>query len=154
MFKVFRSQLMRSHILMVLTVSLLIGADAAEDAAKKELAKLQGTWKIVSVERAGKEKEQPKDSVSVLTGNKFATKSGDKVVRAGTLKVDPTQTPKATDVTYTAGPDKGQTLRGIYELDGDTWRICYSGPGDERPKGFPEQAGKAHLILVLKRAKP
>ena len=46
---------MRLHTLMALTVGLLVAADAPKDeAAKKDLEKLQGTWALVSAERDGK----------------------------------------------------------------------------------------------------
>jgi uncharacterized protein (TIGR03067 family) len=125
-----------------------------EVAAKKEFEKLQGNWRMVSVECAGKPQETPKDALATVAGDQFTTKSGKEVVRAGTLKLDPTQKPKAIDATYTAGPDKGQTFQGIYELEGDTWKICYSAPGKERPKALPDKQGTAYLLLVLKREKP
>jgi len=51
------------------------------------------------------------------------------------------------------GPDRGKTLRGIYELRGDDWKFYYSAPGKERPTAFPTQTGTAYLYMVLKRKK-
>ena len=143
---------MRLYALVVLAVGLLVAADAADDAAEKELKKVQGAWRIVSVQRDEKE-QKPENTVVTVSGDKFTTKSGEKVIREGTLKLNPSAKPKATDATYTAGPDKGKTLKGIYVLEDVTWKICYSGPGEERPKAFPEKDGKAYLLLVLKRDK-
>jgi len=143
---------MKRQALLVLAVGLLIAADAPkDDATKKERERLQGTWKIVSVQRAGKEEEKPVNTVATVVGNKFTTKADGKTIRAGTLKLDPSQQPKAVDATYTDGPDKGKTFQGIYTLEGDTWKICYSGPDQERPKAFPKKPGEAYLFLVLKR---
>jgi len=144
---------MKLHILLCLAAGLLLAADATdEQAAKKELKKLEGTWKIVSITREGNE-QQPENVVSTVSDDKFTTKAGDRIVREGSLKIYPSQSPKGADATYTRGPDKGKTLKGIYELKGDTWKICYSAAGEERPKAFPKDTDKAYLILVLQREK-
>jgi uncharacterized protein (TIGR03067 family) len=35
---------------------------------------------------------------------------------------------------------------GVYELDGDEFRICYAPPGKERPKDFSAKAGTGHRL--------
>jgi uncharacterized protein (TIGR03067 family) len=39
---------------------------------------------------------------------------------AGTVTVNSMKKPKAIDVAMTEGPEKGKTVLGIYEIDGDT----------------------------------
>ena len=56
------------------------------------------------------------------------------------------------DFTLTAGPDKGKTSRGIYSLEGDTLRIAYAGPGEERPKDFTTAKDTKQMSWTLKRA--
>jgi uncharacterized protein (TIGR03067 family) len=58
------------------------------------------------------------------------------------------------DTTPGEGPDKGKTIRGIYELDGDTLRTCVSPPGEERPSEFAAKADTDFMLFVYKRAKP
>jgi uncharacterized protein (TIGR03067 family) len=141
--------------LLVLTVFGLAAVGAAQDdaAAKKDLDKLQGEWKVVSIEREGKE-EKPKNSRTTVSRDEWTTRAGDTVEREGTLKLDPTKSPKAIDTVFTDGPDKGKTLQGIYMLAGDDWKVLYSAPGKDRPKTFPTQPGSAHFLIVLKRVKP
>jgi uncharacterized protein (TIGR03067 family) len=141
----------RNGLIVVAGALLLAGPLGAQESAKDELAKLQGAWKIVTHERDGKPVATDKNARVVMNGNKFVTKAGDKVLREGTLKLDPAQKPPAIDVTYTEGPFKGQTLKGVYELDGDSWKICYGEPGEERPKQIPARAGKGQLLLILER---
>ena len=44
----------------------------------------------------------------------------------GVAKFDPTATPKSIDYWHLNGPDKGKTGLGIYELQGDTLRVCWA----------------------------
>ena len=37
-------------------------------------------------------------------------------------KLDPSKKPKAIDITQLSG--KGETIPGIYSIDGDTLKIC------------------------------
>jgi hypothetical protein len=82
-------------------------------------------------------------------------KRGDEIIAAGTSKLDPSKNPKALDSTYTEGPDKGKTFKGIYQLDGDTMKFCRPGsPGDERPTEFKSTPGSGAFVSMYKRAKP
>ena len=47
----------------------------------------------------------------------------------------------------TIGPNKKKTLRAIYELKGDSLRICYHLDGKPRPKKF-ETEPKTSIYLV------
>ena len=122
------------------------------DEAKNEL---EGTWVMVSVERDGRAIRPQTNLKMIYTGDKFVLRAGDDVVVAGTIKLDPTKKPKTIDTTYTEGPNKGQTLKGIYEVDGDTAKFCRAGePDQDRPTEFKTKAGSGGLFSVYKRAKP
>jgi uncharacterized protein (TIGR03067 family) len=141
---------------LALTIGLLLtgAVSAAEDADKKELEKLKGTWTITSDERGSPPVAKEKNPRVIVAGNQFTTEFQDKVIRKGTLKLDPTQNPRAIDVTYTEGEFKGKTLHGIYTLEKDIWTICYSRPGEERPRELPKKPGKTQILLTLKRGIP
>ena len=71
-----------------------------------------------------------------------------------TVKLDPTKKPKASETTYTEGPDKGKTFKGIYEIDGNTVKFSRAGaPDDERPTEFKTKPGSVQFVSVYKRAK-
>jgi hypothetical protein len=44
-------------------------------------------------------------------------------------------------------------VKGIYEIDGDTLRICVAKKGKERPKTFESKEGSGHVLTVMKRVK-
>jgi uncharacterized protein (TIGR03067 family) len=141
---------MRKCALVFLAAGLLIAADRPrEDAVRKELARLQGTWVAVSVEENGRSLRprlvQRAHVTLTVRGNRFAFQSprGD---AAGTLRIDPAAKPKRMD---TLANDKDKVLLGIYQLEGDTLKLC---GGKERPSQFRSQRNGPKLI-VFKREK-
>ena len=71
----------------------------------------------------------------------------------GTYKIDPAANPKAMETTASTGPYKDKPLLGIYELDGDSLKICYAAPGKDRPTEFNSKAGSGWILTVHKRLK-
>ena len=143
----------------VLLVGLLLGAEGKTDDAKKDQEALQGSWKVVSSEAGGKDQtEQFKDHLLVFEGDTFALKKGDQVGLKGTFKLDPSEKPRAIDMTITEGGregDKGKVLHGIYELDKGTLKWCTAEPGGtDRPKEFSTKEGINHMLVTLKKDKP
>jgi hypothetical protein len=59
--------------------------------------------------------------------------------------------PKEIAWTIEAGPLKGQTGLGIYELDGDTYKVCYAVPGKPRPREFASRPDTGISLEVYKR---
>jgi len=71
-----------------------------------------------------------------------------------TYKLDPTRKPKEIDLIWAEFANKGKIQLAIYELDGDTLKICESPIGKERPKKFESKKGSGQSILTLKRLGP
>lgn len=138
----------------LVTAALLVGADKRQDALQQEYAKFQGTWRFVSIEAEGAKSEEAdfKDARLIIKGNTFQMPAGPERV-AGTFKLDPTQKPKTIDVTFADGPEKGKTALGIYELTGDTYKVCIGLVGKERPKEFVSKPGSGHVLETLQRDK-
>jgi uncharacterized protein (TIGR03067 family) len=65
----------------------------------------------------------------------------------GRFKLDPSRSPKAYDLTT----PEGLVIRGIYELDGDTLKVCLSAPGDERPTAMKTTLDDGRTLIVYKR---
>jgi uncharacterized protein (TIGR03067 family) len=126
----------------------------ADDVNAKEYRAFEGTWRTVSIHAEGKDlpAEAFKTSRLVCKGRDFTTITDDGTSR-GTFKVDATKSPKTMDITITEGGAKGVTFRGIYELKGDTYKLCGSPKGKDRPKEFDGKAGSGYILQVLERVK-
>jgi uncharacterized protein (TIGR03067 family) len=139
-----------------LTASGGTGARADDKAdVEKELKKFQGTWTFESVETGGKGEsaEDFKGMTLTFEGAKHTVKKGDEVIQVGTQKLDASKSPKTIDVTMTDGPNKGAVLLGIYEIDGDTLKVCFDLEGKKRPTEFKSAAGSQIFVAVHKRVK-
>ncbi len=129
------------------------------DDAKRDEYKLQGTWQVTEGVSEGKPipKEQLERMKVVFAGEKMSIfppdGDGKKTVES-TFTVDPGKKPKALDTTRLEGGAKGKTAKGIYELDGDTLKLCLTSRLEkERPTELaaPEKSGL--VLLTLKRVK-
>lgn len=72
---------------------------------------------------------------------------------AGTFTIDATAKPKNLEFIPGQDIDKGKTCHGIYELDGDTYKVCFAPPGKERPKEFAAKPGSGYTLHIWKREK-
>jgi uncharacterized protein (TIGR03067 family) len=154
---------MRTVVILILLTGLLAAPEGPQkdDASKRDLAKLTGTWVSVSLVSDGKtlidEKTPPAERARTklaYDGNKWTVKVGDKIVATGIIAIDATKTPKEIDVMDGSGMRNEKTRLGIYELDDDTYRYCVAAPGAPRPAEFVSRAGTRHSLGVSKREKP
>jgi uncharacterized protein (TIGR03067 family) len=109
---------------------------AADDPKVKELAKLEGSWKVVAVEQDDMPLPRLVGGIYTFQGDKMTIlkRAGANKLEA-TFKIDPTKSPKQIDWDYTNSPFPGSSA--IYRFDGDTLILCYPTPGiAERPKEF------------------
>jgi uncharacterized protein (TIGR03067 family) len=144
---------MKTRGLAVLLVGLLLAAD---DAKKKDLDKLQGTWIASSVEYNGEKVMRDQELKVVIDGDKLTVKSdAPEASKYGTamLKIDPSTTPKIVDISIIKGDEKGTTFEAIYEVDKDQWKVCLKPFGKERPAKFESKADSGDVLIVFKREK-
>jgi uncharacterized protein (TIGR03067 family) len=122
---------------------------------ESELKKFQGTWTVESSTTGGMDLPAADLKAFILTfeGDTHTLKRGDELVQVGTQKLDPSKSPKAIDMIMTAGPNKGAVMLGIYEIDGDTLRVCFDPQGKKRPTEFKSAPGSANFVNVHKRVK-
>jgi uncharacterized protein (TIGR03067 family) len=132
----------------------LVGANPNHDAIKKEMAKLQGTWTIVSHEVSGQKTSEAeiKDIYSmVLKGDQWISSYWDRMVPHSIIRLDPTKNPRWIDYF---DPKRGRFAHGIYSVEGDTLTICdRKVERGERPREFHSKPGSGLALMVLKRAK-
>jgi uncharacterized protein (TIGR03067 family) len=124
---------------------------------KSDAELLQGTWTVVALEMDGQETPAAMlgDARIVLKGDRFQS-LGMGAVYEGKLVLDPKASPKTFDLKFTKGPEKGNTALGIYALDGDEWKICFTTRlgATDRPKKFATKSGTGIALEILKRGKP
>ena len=87
-----------------------------------------------------------------LTDGKYKV-TGAESPDEGTWTVYPEMMPPGLDVTGTDGPNKGKTLLAIYDLTGDTLKICYDIEGKVSPTKFESTKENKLLLIVYKRKK-
>jgi uncharacterized protein (TIGR03067 family) len=147
----------RNNLWVVALVSLAVSATwqgvRAEDTGADVLKKLQGTWQFVSQEMDGKPrpKEELAKQTITFTGDKWTVRRDGEVVQAGTHKFDPAKKPAQVDAPVTEGEGKGDTMLGIYELKGDTLRVCFDPKGKKRPTDFASKSER--MTAVVERQK-
>src|SRR5947208_3664248 len=115
---------MKRTLLLAVAAGLLIAADAKDDA-KEDLKKFQGSWSTTAEENGEK---MPGTATVIIKGDKYTVKVEDKTVDSGTFKLGTEKKVKTIDSTADVGPGKGKTMLGIYEIDGDTVKICFAKP--------------------------
>ncbi len=138
-----------------LIVSGMVGQAPDEAAVKKELAKFEGAWRYDSMEMDGKSIPLVgfEDARLTIKGKDFVSKEVG-ATHKGTFSLDLAKKPKTIDVIFSEGPEAGKVYKGIYELDGDTYKVCMAVPGKDRPTAFETKPGSNCVLEVLKRAKP
>jgi uncharacterized protein (TIGR03067 family) len=141
---------MRTAALLTLLVSLGAAAGVEpKDETAEDAAALKGRWEVVSSEFEGKPATAAyrPGTVIVVEGDKLYFTDGFAESQPTTFKLDAKAKPRAIDV------GEGKAAKGIYELDGDSLKLCLS-LAAERPKEFKTAAGDKTNLLVLKRQKP
>jgi uncharacterized protein (TIGR03067 family) len=122
---------------------------------KEDARILEATWVPAIAELAGKEFPEKvlKTMKLIVKDGRYTAKVGD-VIDQGTVKIDSTKKPKAMDIMGTEGPNKGKTFLAIYELKGDSLRICYDLSGKARPTEFKTKVDTQLFLVTYMREKP
>jgi len=71
----------------------------------------------------------------------------------GTYTINSTSKPKGMTITGTERPNNGKTFPAIYQLKGDTLRICYDLSGANRPTEFKSIEGTRLYLVTYNRKK-
>jgi uncharacterized protein (TIGR03067 family) len=134
--------------------SIMFGLQPPKEAVQRELAQMQGLWRVEKAIRAGQ--EAPEETRSKLRlkieGNVFTMMDeGSAREERAEVSLDLTANPRQIDIRpKRKGAEPG---RGIYQLEGDTMTLCWTPEGGERPKKFASENGSNVRLLVLKRVK-
>jgi uncharacterized protein (TIGR03067 family) len=152
---------MKARLPVVLVVALVVAADDPKGDVKAEMKKLEGTWRGVSFISDGKEaaEDRVKGLALTLKADGTWTMIDGKDMSDGTFTIDPGKKPKTGSFVIKSGKYKDQTTLDIYDLDGDTLKLCFvlvptgKESTKERPSKFASEAGSGHVLWVMKRDK-
>ena len=148
---------MRFMLTALALPAFALGLLAAPVPKEKEKVKdedaIQGTWQVVAFDLGGGPNGPPPGEITKMKlifkdGKVAAVRDGARDKDELDYKIDATAKPKAIDLT-----DQGRTMLAIYELDGDTLKMCMA-EGDKQPR--PEEFksdGKRVAVITLKRIK-
>jgi len=116
----------------------------------KDLERLQGNWNIVNLEMEGQKMPAMGAKIAV-NGDRFKT-TGMGPTYEGKIEVNTGTNPKTINLVFDSGPEAGNTALGIFDFeDDDTWKLCLTTQGSNRPKVFAAHPGTGHAFEVLKR---
>ncbi len=121
-----------------------------ETPLQKEWKRLEGTWQPVAYESEGQKAGDEEFKKLGFAGDVLIIRNGKCQVKskAAALRIDPAAKPKTMTRTYR----QGLVSHSIYEVKGDSLRICTNFENDQvPPKGFTAQGS---FVLVYKRQKP
>ncbi len=149
---------MRLTLAAAVLFAAAVGLTAApvpkdKDKAAKDEDAIQGSWKIESFEAGGPQGAPPKEALDAM---RFVFKKDGKMSltggpggqsRDGEYKMDAKASPKTLDMTL-----DGKPALAIYELDGDTFKMCMSEGKDPRPTEF-KPGGPRMAVVTFKRVK-
>ena len=121
---------------------------------RNDLDRMQGAWSVLELEMEGQTISGGMlgNARVEISGSRFSS-VGMGSVYEGTLALDNSVNPHHITMQFDAGPEKGNTNLGIYQLDGETLKICLSTRGDVRPAVFSAAAGSGCVFETLSRNK-
>jgi uncharacterized protein (TIGR03067 family) len=122
---------------------------------------LQGKWKLVAEDLNGTVTRS--DDGHVIGFDKEIETDYDAeggVAAKASIKLDPSKSPKAIDSTILFiaifPGEKGKTLQGIYQLEGDELKLAFpNAPARERPREFTtkKELEPRFVVFTYKRLK-
>jgi len=144
-----------ARILCLGMVALLAGSVVAQDdAAKKDLKLLQGTWVMAGLEVNGADVPANKLEGTVLTikDDRYIIKIKDKVINEAIIELDPAKSPKELNMTPHEGSNKDKLHKAIYKIEGDTFKMARGlNPDQERPNQFATWPGTNYFVVTWKK---
>jgi RNA polymerase sigma factor (sigma-70 family) len=125
---------------------------AGRDKPRDDKDLLQGVWDVIAVQTGGKDQGRPATKIVwEFSGDRvFMTNGGLEVT--GKLTLDPGKNPKTMDIVVTPAVAlaRDATLECVYQLDGDTLKICQAVEAP-RPAALATRPGEQNLLYTLKR---
>ena len=145
------SRLWTMTLMMACLAVPLLAGDPAGD-----LKKMQGTWQGAILEIGGnpaKEEEKKIQVKLVVAGDKYTIFVEDTKISAGTMKLDESKKPKTIDAKASEGEFKDKVQLGIYQFEGEDFKVVFGEPGKDRPKEFKTRPKSEEVMVSYRRIK-
>jgi uncharacterized protein (TIGR03067 family) len=137
-------------VLIMAAILLLAAGETKEQAVKKEMAKLKGTWKLLAYEIVGDKK--PGDfEITIDQAGKISLRFDGAPAPGfeGKVYIEPTNQPKSLRIEFR----DSDPASFVYELTGDTLKMC---PAEDKKlprKVSLEDDSGADLLYNFERKK-
>lgn len=116
------------------------------------LRAMEGTWAFHTLEIDGQAVPSSMTAASrlLIDGDRFRMESPEAVYE-GLFIIDVEPDPHRIGIDFYEGPEAGNRCEGLFELDGDRFRICLGLAGSSRPLAFATSPGSGHALEELVR---
>lgn len=138
-------------LLLALGVGWVGGAPCDRPVSAEE--GLIGTWKAIALEQNGEPVtlENAQDTRLVFTAKTYAIRKGKDTLERGAYHVEAGPGLASIDLRPENGPDKGRTLKGVYQIEGGALLMCIGTPSAPRPTALAATSGTNHLLFTYKK---
>jgi uncharacterized protein (TIGR03067 family) len=147
---------MKMRLALLVWATVLTATATATSGLDEELARHEGTWRVLSFVRDGvaTPEEIATSIVRVVEKDHVVWKREGKSFAGTRVRLDPSTKPASLDVIPDGGPNRDKPSFGIYKLAGGTLTICMADQGAPRPKEFKAEKGSRLTLMVFERLKP
>lgn len=130
------------------------GAGDSEQTKSGDVRALQGKWKMIA-------RFADDEPVKAGIGSTFLDIDGetmafrtndDEPFMTAVFTLRSGASPKEIDVRITSGESRHQRL-GVYETDGDKFKLCLGGEDDYRPAGLRTKKGESAQLFEYERVR-
>ena len=141
---------MRFVLLLLLGCILAACRVAVIAGSSDDTEKWQGIWRMVSTTYDGE--PQTADMEWIVDGDHYTIRlNGQSHVDPYTIKLDPSQKHIAVFHHETPPGTYGGSLKGIYDISGDSLTVCYDLTGQRYPESFNANRGSRQVLYKFRR---
>ena len=133
--------MMGSLVFASLACGLL--APAADPTPPRDQDALKGDWRQTAFVMDGRSRDASGITIRI-DGDTITVKHGEEAEPPAPYTLDPAK--KAIDLKL---ENEGRTMRGIYQVEGKTLKICLN--PKSRPSKFTAEAGTGNVLMVFER---
>lgn len=113
---------------------------------------IQGTWIPTAAELGGNSfPDDLRNAIKLVVQDGQYTVTVGPNMDKGTVVLDTAAEPKQMTLTGTDGPNQGKTILAVFDLAGDTMRVCYELNGTSYPTEFKTYPGTLTFLVTYRR---